>query len=77
MRESSQAPGVRALHNRWSSAGVPPLRTGARMCFIVQSSIFGVLLVWLYAAVPPRLAAGPRTAALVWFAGIARRMSRM
>jgi hypothetical protein len=53
--------------------GVPPLSTGAMAYFIVQSFTFGVLLVWLYAAVQPRLAPGPKTAALVatlvWFVG--------
>jgi hypothetical protein len=53
--------------------GVPPLSTGAMVYFIVQSFIFGVLVVWLYAAVQPRLAPGPKTAAhvaaLVWFVG--------
>lgn len=53
--------------------GVPPLSTGAMVYFIGQSFAFGVLLVWLYAAVQPRLAPGPRTAALVaalvWFVG--------
>ena len=53
--------------------GVAPLSTGAMAYFIVQSFTFGVLLVWLYAAVQPRLARGPKTAALmatlVWFVG--------
>ncbi len=53
--------------------GVPPLSAGAMVYFIVQSFVFGVLLLWLYAAVQPRLAPGPKTAALVatlvWFVG--------
>lgn len=53
--------------------GVPPLGTGAMVYFVAQSFIFGVVLVWLYAAVQPRFAPGPKTAALVailvWFVG--------
>jgi hypothetical protein len=53
--------------------GVPPLGTGAMVYFVVQSFIFGVVLVWLYAAVQPRFPPGPKTAALVavlvWFVG--------
>lgn len=41
--------------------GVPPLGTGAMAYFVVQSFIFGVVLVWLYAAVQPRFAPGPKT----------------
>ena len=53
--------------------GVPPLGTSAMVYFLVQSFIFGVVLVWLYAAVQPRFPPGPKTAALVavlvWFVG--------
>ncbi|MEQ1871251.1 MAG: hypothetical protein ABL961_14645 [Vicinamibacterales bacterium] len=47
------------------SRGVPPLGAGAMVFFVAQSFIFGVVLVWLYAAVQPRFPPGPRTAALV------------
>jgi hypothetical protein len=53
--------------------GVPPLGTSAMVYFVAQSLIFGVVLVWLYAAVQPRFPPGPKTAALVavlvWFVG--------
>jgi hypothetical protein len=50
---------------------VPPMGGGAMAYFGAMSLLLGVLLVWLYAAVRPRLGPGPRTAAvvsvLVWF----------
>lgn len=53
--------------------GVPPLSTGAMVYFVLQSLLTGVLLVWLYAAVQPRLRPGPKTAAIVaayvWLVG--------
>jgi len=49
---------------------VPPLGGGAMAYFIAQSLTVGIALVWLYAAVLPRLGPGPRTAlvvsAVVW-----------
>ena len=39
--------------------------------FVVWEFVFGIFLVWLYAAIRPRFGAGPRTAVLtglaVWF----------
>lgn len=53
--------------------GVPPLSTAAMAFFVAQSFLTGVLLVWLYAAVQPRLRPGPKTAAIVagfvWLVG--------
>lgn len=53
--------------------GVPPLGTGAMVYFVAQSFVFGVVLVWLYAAVQPRFRPGPKTAVivavLVWYVG--------
>lgn len=50
---------------------VPPMGGGAMAFFGTWSLILGVLLVWLYAAVRPRLGPGPKTAAIVslfvWF----------
>jgi len=50
---------------------VPPMGGGAMAYFGVMSFVLGVILVWLYAAVRPRLGPGPKTAAivsiLVWF----------
>lgn len=54
-----------------ASRNLPPMGTGAMVYFAMLSLSLGVLLVWLYAAVRPRLGPGPRTAAivsvLVWF----------
>ena len=53
--------------------GLPPLSSGAMAFFAAVSFILGVVLVWLYAAVRPRLGPGPRTAAIsaafVWLVG--------
>lgn len=50
---------------------LPPMSGGAMAYFGVMSLVLGVILVWLYAAVRPRLGPGPKTAAivslLVWF----------
>jgi hypothetical protein len=50
---------------------VPPMGGGAMAYFGVVSLVLGIVLVWLYAAVRPRLGPGPKTAAivslLVWF----------
>ncbi len=51
--------------------GVAPLGAGAAAWVILLSFVLGLLLVWLYAAVQPRLGPGLRTASvaalLVWF----------
>lgn len=44
---------------------VPPLSGPAVVYFAAWSLVLGVSLVWLYAAVRPRLGPGPRTAATV------------
>lgn len=46
--------------------------TGAHIgVFVLLGFLFGILMVWVYAAVRPRLGAGPKTAAIVgavlWF----------
>jgi hypothetical protein len=50
---------------------LPPMGGGAMAYFGVMSLVLGFILVWLYAAVRPRLGPGPKTAAivstLVWF----------
>ena len=50
---------------------LPPMGAGAMASFGVMSFVLGVVLVWLYAAVRPRLGPGPKTAVivsiLVWF----------
>jgi hypothetical protein len=66
---------VPVVGNRMEEAlearGLPPMGGGAMAFFGVMSLVLGALLVWLYAAVRPRLGPGPKTAAivsiLVWF----------
>jgi hypothetical protein len=68
---------VPAVGSRFDEAlaarGLPPLAPGAMAFFSLVSLALGVVLVWLYAAVRPRLGPGPRTAAtvaaLVWLVG--------
>ena len=56
-----------ALKDRY----LPPMSGGAMAYFGIMSLLLGVFLVWMYAAVRPRLGSGPKTAAivsvLVWF----------
>ncbi|MBI5066618.1 MAG: DUF1761 domain-containing protein [Deltaproteobacteria bacterium] len=51
--------------------GIAPLGPAAAAWVVVLSLILGVILVWLYAAIEPRLGPGTQTAAvaalLVWF----------
>lgn len=44
---------------------VPPLSGGAMAWFVAWSLVLGLSLVWLYAAVQPRLGPGPMTAVKV------------
>ena len=50
---------------------LPPVGGGAIGYFVIMCFLLGVLMVWTYAAVRPRLGPGPKTAvivgALVWF----------
>jgi len=56
-----------ALKDRY----LPPMSGSAMAYFGIMSIILGVFLVWMYAAVRPRLGSGPKAAAivsiLVWF----------
>lgn len=45
--------------------GLPPMGAGAMAYFGGMSLVVGVVLVWLYAAVRPRLGPGPKTAVVV------------
>src|SRR2546422_4874519 len=36
--------------------------------FVIVDFLFGIFLIWLYAAIRPRFGAGPRTAVLAGFA---------
>jgi hypothetical protein len=48
--------------------------TGALIGYVVLDLLFGILLVWTYAAMRPRFGAGPRTAVLtgvqVWLVAV-------
>jgi hypothetical protein len=50
---------------------LPPVGGGAIAYFVVMCFLLGILMVWLYAAVRPRLGQGPKTAVIVavlaWF----------
>ena len=50
---------------------LPPIGGSAIAVFLIYGFALGLVLVWLYAAIRPRLGPGPRTAAiagvLVWF----------
>ena len=50
---------------------LPPVGGGAIGYFVIMCFLLGVLMVWTYAAVRPRLGPGPKTAViigvLVWF----------
>jgi hypothetical protein len=50
---------------------LPPVGGGAIAYFVVMCFLLGILMVWLYAAVRPRLGPGPKTAIIVavlaWF----------
>ena len=66
---------VPAVGNQMEAAlearGLPPMGAGAMAFVGALSLVLGVILVWLYAAVRPRLGPGPKTAVivsvLVWF----------
>jgi hypothetical protein len=50
---------------------LPPVGGAAIAYFVVMCFLLGILIVWMYAAVRPRLGPGPRTAMIVavaaWF----------
>jgi hypothetical protein len=54
---------------------LPPLSSGAMAYFGMVSLVMGLVLVWLYAALQPRMRPGPRTAltaaVAVWLVGYA------
>lgn len=54
-----------AMQEMYASMGVPEPGGSAIAGYIVLAFVLGFLLAWLYAAVRPRLGAGPRTAAIV------------
>ena len=50
---------------------LPDIGGGAIAVFVTMTFVFGIILVWLYAAVRPRLGPGPKTAIIIgvviWF----------
>lgn len=54
-----------------SALNLPPVGGGAIGVFVVGGFVMGLVLVWLYAAIRPRLGPGPKTAivagVVVWF----------
>lgn len=53
---------MQALNARFN---LPPMTAGTIGGFVVMCFVLGLLAVWLYAAVRPRLGPGPKTAAIV------------
>ena len=45
-----------------ASHNLPPVSTGAIITFTILTLLLGIVTVWLYAAIRPRLGPGPRTA---------------
>ena len=56
-----------ALH----ALGRPPVNNNMIMIFVGLDFLFGIWMVWLYAAIRPRFGAGPKTAVIagvaLWF----------
>jgi len=66
------------MKSDWDAAmaalNLPPADSGGSIAiFVLSSFVFGLLGVWMYAAVRPRLGAGPKTAIIVglfmWMVG--------
>jgi hypothetical protein len=59
------------LDQALQARNLPPVGGGAIAYFVVMCFLLGILMVWTYAAVRPRLGPGPKTAVIVgllaWF----------
>ena len=59
------------LEQALQARNLPPVGGGAIAYFVVMCFVLGILMVWIYAAVRPRLGPGPKTAVIValvaWF----------
>lgn len=59
-----------AMEQALQARNLPPVGGGAIAYFVAMTFVLGILMVWTYAAVRPRLGAGPKTAlcvaGLVW-----------
>jgi hypothetical protein len=57
-----------------SALGRTEFSVGQNVAFNIIGLVYGILMVWLYAAIRPRYGAGPKTAVLaglaVWVAGV-------
>lgn len=51
-----------------AALGKPPISDSMVMWFVALDFLYGIFLIWLYAAIRPRFGAGPRTAVI---AGVA------
>jgi hypothetical protein len=64
-----------ALEEALKSRNLPPVGGGAIAYFVIMCFLLGIVMVWTYAAIRPRLGAGPKTAlivgALAWFMTLA------
>ena len=60
-----------AMEQALQARNLPPVGGGAIAYFVVMCFLLGILIVWTYAAVRPRLGPGPKTAMIVgllaWF----------
>jgi len=53
------------LEQALSARNLPPVGGGAIAYFVAACFVLGILIVWAYAAVRPRLGPGPKTAVVV------------
>jgi hypothetical protein len=64
-----------AMEQALQARNLPPVGGGAIAYFVGMCFLLGILMIWIYAAVRPRLGPGPKTAvivgALVWFMSFA------
>ena len=64
-----------AMEQALQARNLPPVGGGAIAYFVVMCFLLGIVMVWTYAAVRPRLGAGPKTAVIVallaWFMSLA------
>ena len=60
-----------ALAEALQARNLPPVGGGSIAYFVGMCFLLGILMVWLYAAVRPRLGPGPKTAVIIgvlaWF----------
>ena len=56
------------LADQWaavrSQSGISGFSDGQAVAFVLITFLFGIVLIWIYAAIRPRFGAGPRTAVI-------------